>query len=36
MDLRKKLGFERQGDAEVTPKPVASGQLTLNKAAQSA
>jgi recombination protein RecA len=33
--LRAKLGFEASSDSEVTPKP-ATGQLTLNKAAQSA
>jgi recombination protein RecA len=44
LSLRKKLGFEGAGDTQVTPKvtpevtakPVASGQLSLNKAAQSA
>ncbi|MGD0299757.1 MAG: recombinase RecA [Bryobacteraceae bacterium] len=35
-DLRKKLGFEAAGDSEATPKPAASSQLSLNKAAQSA
>jgi recombination protein RecA len=34
--LRGKLGFEAASDAEVTPKPAAPGQLSLNKAAQSA
>jgi recombination protein RecA len=39
-DLRKKLGFEAASEAqvvpEVTPKQAAAGQLSLNKAAQSA
>jgi recombination protein RecA len=34
--LRKKLGFETAGVADAVAKPPASGQLTLNKAAQSA
>jgi recombination protein RecA len=35
-ELRKKLGFDASGPAEAAPKPPASGQLPLNKAAQSA
>jgi recombination protein RecA len=34
--LRKKLGFEAPGESDAVAKPAASGQLTLNKAAQSA
>jgi recombination protein RecA len=35
-ELRKKLGFDASGLGEAAPKPPASGQLPLNKAAQSA
>jgi len=34
--LRKKLGFDGSNPAEAAPKPIAAGQLSLNKAAQSA
>ena len=35
-ELRKQLGFEGAGNAEVTPKPAAGDQLSFTKTAQSA